>query len=96
MTDTEVINIKVPATLFKEIEECTKGRYLSKGEFVRSAIVRFLSSLGFFKPFSVRMKEIREEVQVRMRERETGKKFSPEKEIEEIRRIRKELWSRNR
>ena len=88
-TKTEVINIKVPATLFKEIERLTPDRFLSKGEFTRAAIVRFLSSLGLFKPFSVKMREIREQVQTKVKE-----KFTPEKEIKELRRIRKELWTR--
>jgi Arc/MetJ-type ribon-helix-helix transcriptional regulator len=88
-TKTEVINVKVPATLFNEIEKLTQGRYLSKGEFTRAAIVRFLSSLGFFKPFSVRIREIRKEVQTKVKG-----KFTPEEEINELRRVRKNLWKR--
>lgn len=93
-TKTEVINIKVPATLFKEIEKLTRRRYLSKGEFTRAAIVRFLSSLGFAKPFSLRMQEIREEIQEEMRRRNL--EFDPEKEIEELRSIREKLWKKKR
>ncbi len=94
MTSTEVINIKVPATLFREIDNFAKERYLSKGEFVRSAIVRFLIKLGFFKPFSMRMRELGEEMQMMAKTKEKIK-HTPEEEIEELRRIRKNLWRRN-
>ena len=94
MADTEVINIKVPATLFMEIDEFTKKRYLSKGEFVRSSILRFLTSLGFVKPFSLRMRESREQINRRMKI-ETKEKFTPDKEIKALRRIRRYVWSRN-
>ena len=94
MTTTEVINIKVPTQLFREIDNFSKERYLSKGEFVRSAIVKFLVKLGFFKPFSLRMRELGEEMQMMAKTKE-NMKHAPEEEIEELRRIRKNLWRRN-
>lgn len=90
MTETKVLTIKVPDSLFKDIETVTKEYYLSKGEFVRSAVVKFLIKLGFLKPFSLQMRELRREMRSKMEQR--GEAFSPEEEIEELRKIRGELW----
>lgn len=86
MGETVVVTIKLPDAIDKELNKYSK-RYMSKGEFVRSALIKYLQKLGFFRPWQEQMKKIRARVQ------KAGKKFDPKDEIKELRKLREKLWA---
>ncbi|MCG2827421.1 MAG: ribbon-helix-helix domain-containing protein [Thermoplasmatales archaeon] len=86
MGETVVVTVELPNIVDKEVDRYSK-EYMSKGEFVRSAIIRYLRKLGFFRPWQEQIKKVRAKVQ------KTGKKFDPEDEIKELRKIREKIWA---
>ncbi len=85
MGETVVVTVELPNLIGKELDKYSK-EYMSKGEFVRSAIIRYLRKLGFFRPWQEQIKKIRAKVQ------KAGKSFDPEDEIKELRKIRGKIW----
>lgn len=85
MGETVVVTVELPNIVDKELDKYSK-EYMSKGEFIRSAIIKYLRKLGFFRPWQEQIKKIRAKVQ------KTGKRFDPEYEIKELRKIRERLW----
>ncbi len=85
MNETIMTNIRIPSCLETELKKASSKEYLSVGEFVRSAAIRFLIRLNLLSNSVVI------DLLGKMSKTRTTP-FDEEKELADLRKLRQQIW----
>lgn len=85
MSEMVMANIRIPVQLELGLKKASAKEYLSFGEFIRSAAIRFLLRLGIFKQSVF--------VDLLSSLSKTSKHFDEEVELAALRELREKLWA---